>query len=125
MVYTPSVWTLSCHSQAVWFLLLEFVENYLLGTVKYDRRIFRLKDGGQIAIDWLRQTTTKVVSRDIVVLVPGIGGDQHELYSLATAKQCRTNDFDCVVVNYRGSSGVPLLVSLFLQRYRLVDSENF
>ena len=109
MVYTPSLWAINGHAQGIWFLIVEYFEN-LWSTIKYDRTIFKLKDGGQIAIDWLRYPDPDKV-RDIVVVVPGLGGDHRELYSLATAKECRQNGLACVVVNYRGNSGVPLLVS--------------
>lgn len=40
--------------------------------------------------------------------VPGLSGDSKELYCLCIAKECLKRNLDFVVVNYRGTSGVPL-----------------
>ena len=49
-----------------------------------------------------------------MVLVPGLTGDHSELYSMHIIRDANMNGYDCVVANYRGLSGVPLKVSIFV-----------
>lgn len=49
--------------------------------------------------------------RPILLFVPGMNGTSDQLYSFNMAKACIENNYDCVVVNYRGLAGVPLTVS--------------
>jgi predicted alpha/beta-fold hydrolase len=55
--------------------------------IKYDRRIFELADGGELAMDWLvHPSDSKTNSnRNIVVCVPGLSGDSKENYCLCIA----------------------------------------
>lgn len=43
-----------------------------------------------------------------MVCIPGLSGDSNEIYCTYVAKQCRERDLDFVVINYRGTSGVPI-----------------
>jgi predicted alpha/beta-fold hydrolase len=55
--------------------------------IKYDRRIFELADGGELAMDWLVQPSDSKTNsnRNIVVCVPGLSGDSKENYCLCIA----------------------------------------
>ena len=82
--------------------------------MKYHRQIFELADGGELAIDWLiHHTPESKTLRNIVICVPGLSGDSREAYCLCVAKQCIERNLDFVVINYRGTSGVPLKVRNF------------
>lgn len=81
----------------------------LFSKVKYDRQIYSLKDGGELAIDWLVHTSE--ATRDLIVCVPGLSGDSAELYCTQLAEMATKRNLDFVVVNYRGTSGVRLKVS--------------
>ena len=91
--------------------------NLYFKKVKYTREIFSLSDGGELAVDWLinpadQSKNRPAKKRDIVVCIPGLSGDSGELYCVALAEACLKMDLDFVVINYRGTSGVPIKVSL-------------
>lgn len=88
-------------------MVLSFVES-LRKRIRYHRQIFELSDGGELALDWLIHPNQSQVKRNIVVCVPGLSGDSHELYCTALAREALAQNLDFVVVNYRGTSGVPL-----------------
>jgi len=71
-----------------------------------------LSDGGEIALDWLRNPKTEPKKRNIVVLFPGVNGDSYNFYCKSVKRDCITKDFEFVVVNWRGMGGVPLKVSI-------------
>ncbi len=83
--------------------------------IKYRRQIFELTDGGELAIDWLESGQNK----DLVICIPGLSGDSSEIYCTSIAKICQQRNIDFCVINYRGTSGVPLKVSFLTKRYRL------
>ena len=89
---------------------MEFLEN-LLGSVIYKRKIFKLADGGVLALDWLVHPTDNYEPRDLVICIPGLSGDSREYYCVSSAKACLQHNFDFVVINNRGTSNVPLKVS--------------
>lgn len=71
-----------------------------------------LSDGGEIALDWLRNPKTETKNRNIVVLFPGVNGDSYNFYCKSVKRDCIARDFEFVVVNWRGMGGVPLKVSI-------------
>ena len=111
--YKPSLFALNATWQLFWFGVISAAEK-LFGKVKYQRQIFELADGGELALDWLtHQTSENKALRNIVICVPGLSGDSREVYCLCIAKQCIERNLDFVVINYRGTSGVPLKVRIF------------
>jgi abhydrolase domain-containing protein 1/3 len=112
MKYKPSLFTLNAQLQIVCFVFLSIWEKFKK-EVKYTRKIFTLSDGGELALDWLVHSTNpeNQKPRPLVVCVPGLSGDSSELYCIAVAKSCLKRNLDMVVVNYRGTAGIPLRVS--------------
>ncbi len=83
-------------------------------TIKYRSEIFECADGGTVLLEWLVHPDGKEVEkskRDILVLVPGIGGDSSLLYVKTMAKAALENNMEMVVVNYQGIGDIPLTVS--------------
>lgn len=106
MKYKPSLWSLCASFQTLAYLALAATQ-LLKHKVRYQRRIFTLSDGGEIALDWVIHQDSKK-QRDIVMVIPGLSGDEKEQYCISAAGACLKRDLDCVVVNYRGMSGVTL-----------------
>jgi len=46
--------------------------------------------------------------RPLLVVVPGVTGDNTKLYMITMVKAAHKNGFDMVCANYRGLGGVPL-----------------
>lgn len=114
MKYKPNLFALNATMQIVICTALSTI-NTFFKRVKYTREIFSLSDGGELAVDWLinsaDENSKSPPKRDIVVCVPGLSGDSGEFYCVTLAEACLKANLDFVVINYRGTSGVPLKVS--------------
>jgi len=117
MEYRPWIGALNVHMQGFVFVIIELWTDLCFSLGKkqvYEREIFELSDGGEIALDWLIHTQKHYDSqRNIIVVVPGINGDSSKPYVLSLVKACMESNHDLVVVNWRGMGGVPLKVSLW------------
>lgn len=81
------------------------------------REIFTLKDGGEVALDWLEPTQHSNNMNDTTILfLPGLTGDSKCEYVRATSLAIQKSGFRVVVFNYRGIGGIELKVikGLFL-----------
>lgn len=84
------------------------------GKFDYWREILELSDGGEIALDWIRNPNSpdRPKARNIILVFPGISGDSRNYYCVNAQWACVAKGFDMVVVNWRGMAGVPLKVSI-------------
>lgn len=82
MKYKPSLFTLNEHLQLIVFCLMPLFEFLFKDKIKYSRQIYELKDGGELALDWLVNSSSdsQESKRDLVVCIPGLSGDSGELY---------------------------------------------
>lgn len=69
-----------------------------------------LKDGGQLAIDWLYPKYKGPQNLVTVIILPGITGDSQSEYVRETVNELFEKGYCCVVFNYRGRGGVKLKV---------------
>lgn len=103
--------TLNRHVTTIFYL---FVEAYtkLVYKLRFERELFRLSDGGTIALDWVLDheggLPRKNSQRPILCLCPGLSGGNDNLYLWSMIKAAQQGGYKCVVVNFRGTSGVPL-----------------
>ena len=51
-----------------------------LNLVKFERELFKFKDGGTIAIDWLNSIPKKDSKVPILAISPGLSGNNNEGY---------------------------------------------
>ena len=77
MAYTPYIFAINNHIQGIIYTLIGMIEtrvDYL--SIKYDRELFTLKDGGTLAIDWYDGSPTPgdEDQRPILVCISGLGG---------------------------------------------------
>lgn len=76
------------------------------------REIFTLKDGGEVALDWLEPTEYPNNMDDTTILfLPGLTGDSKCEYVRATSLAVQKSGFRIVVFNYRGIGGIELKVN--------------
>jgi predicted alpha/beta-fold hydrolase len=85
--------------------------------LKYDRECFTLSDGGTIGLDWHIDDNGGRPRPDgrklpILALVSGLSGGNDNLYLFSMIKAASAAGFKCVVINFRGASGVPLTSGL-------------
>ncbi|CDW78532.1 alpha beta hydrolase domain containing protein [Stylonychia lemnae] len=79
---------------------------------KYEREIFKFKDGGIIAIDWIDEISKPNDKRPILVVTPGLGGDFDTIYVVGTIYQALKQGYCPVIISLRGTSGLKLSNSI-------------
>jgi abhydrolase domain-containing protein 1/3 len=116
MEYTPWILTLNGCTQCLIYVLFE-IRMKLFFPIKYEREIIKLSDGGQLALDWQIDHEGGLPLRDsarpILACIPGLSGGNDNGYLYSMMRKATENGFKCVVVNFRGSSGVNLTSKRF------------
>ena len=69
-----------------------------------------MPDGGTIGLDWDKGIPNPNENPDqpILIICPGLGGDSHNLYSLALLWKARKAGFKIATVLFRGAAGLPI-----------------
>ena len=97
----------------------------MFSKIKFERELFKLSDGGTIALDWVvdheggipKKGPSSINSRPILCMFSGLAGGNDNLYLQSMMNQAinaykNTNGsgqgYKCVVVNFRGAAGVPM-----------------
>lgn len=70
------------------------------------REVLRLKDGGEVALDWLE--TDCVADAPIIIILPGLTGESQADYIKCLVTQANHRGIKCVVFNNRGLGGLTL-----------------
>ncbi|XP_050421653.1 phospholipase ABHD3-like isoform X2 [Adelges cooleyi] len=89
--------------------VIAFCVRYLfVPSVKYDRELLDLKDGGHVALDTL-QPNENSINGDVTILVmPGFGNSSQSGYVRAASLALQKSGYRVVVFNYRGVGGLKL-----------------
>ncbi|CAB4292210.1 unnamed protein product [Prunus armeniaca] len=103
--YLATPWLTSPHLQN---FFLNFFGNPPAAT--YQRELFRLSDGGTIALDWA--VSSYVLPKDdttpIVVVLPGLTSDSQSSYIRHLAFNTAKMGWNVVISNHIGLGGVPI-----------------
>ncbi|KAL7633273.1 UNVERIFIED_CONTAM: hypothetical protein RMT77_016378 [Armadillidium vulgare] len=107
--YWPTPWCFESRAQTI---LASFFRSRL-PIINYKRDIFKLRDGGEVCIDWLDPVQNSKVapeedSSPIVVLLPGLTGHSQSEYVKSFVFAAHSVGAKCVVFNNRGRGGIPL-----------------
>ncbi|CDW77448.1 embryogenesis-associated protein emb8-like [Stylonychia lemnae] len=112
--YTPYWCTLNAFTNCMIFLFCELASK-LMKPVKYERELFTLSDGGTIALDWIVDheggLPKKHSQRPVICMMSGLSGGNDNLYLISLVKEAMRLGYKCVIINYRGTSGVKLTSS--------------
>lgn len=80
--------------------------------MRFEREIFKLSDGGTLALDWVLDeeggVPRKNSSRPILACIAGLSGSNNNAYLISMLKSAAQHGYKCVVINFRGYSGVQL-----------------
>ena len=78
--------------------------------IRYERELFKMKDGGTIAIDWVDEIPHPGLKskKPIVAIMPGLSSDNDVVYVLNLLISAKQAGLRPVVINYRGASKVEL-----------------
>jgi abhydrolase domain-containing protein 1/3 len=85
---------------------LESVPKNAKSLILLCREILQLKDGGQIALDWLSENCTE--DSPIVIILPGLTGGSQSEYIKFLVTAGNQNGIRCVVFINRGLGGIEL-----------------
>jgi predicted alpha/beta-fold hydrolase len=82
-----------------------------------------LKDGGELALDWLepKDSSKKV---PLVLVLPGLTGNSQAEYIKSLMRAAQSEGFRCVVLNNRGLGGVDLKVRLQILLFSCVLTDK-
>ena len=83
MKYEPYLFAPTPAPQGIFYLFAEMFHKTVKPD-KFEREIFKCPDGGTIGLDWDQGIPDPDVfpEKPILVILPGLGGDSHNLYSL-------------------------------------------
>jgi len=74
----------------------------------YTREIFKLRDGGQVALDYLNSNETVTGKKPIVLLLPGLTSSSQTSYVKTLCMAITKSGANVIVFNNRGIGGVPI-----------------
>lgn len=105
--YWPTVW---CFESRVQTILASVLRSSILPDINYRREILKLKDGGEVALDWMENANDEASNKKspIVIILPGLTGASQAEYVKGLVQAACQEGIRCVVFNNRGLGGVPL-----------------
>jgi len=99
--YRPTFWCFEPRIQTIFASII----RQTLPTINYRREILKLKDGGEVCLDWL-DTDSKDPKHPTILFMPGLTGDSQSEYIKSFVNVARRNlNARCVVFIYRGLGG--------------------
>ncbi|XP_050440404.1 phospholipase ABHD3-like [Adelges cooleyi] len=89
-------------------LIAAFMRHLFVPSIKYDRELLDLKDGGQVALDFLEPNENSKNGDVTILILPGANNNSRSGYVRAASLALQKSGFRAVVFNYRGLGGVKL-----------------
>lgn len=80
------------------------------------REVLRLKDGGEVALDWLEANERK--DNPVAVVLPGLTGASDSVYVIGMVMSLHKMGISCAVLNSRGTGGMELKVRSISDLFR-------
>lgn len=100
--YWPTPWCYESRCQTILASLFRF----RIPDLPYRREVLLLKDGGQVCLDWLDGEGTS--DSPIILILPGLTGSSQSEYVKGLILGIQGSHVRCVVLNNRGTGGIPL-----------------
>ncbi|XP_037046996.1 protein ABHD1 [Bradysia coprophila] len=101
--FWPTIWCVESRAQTVFASLLR---SKIFPTIHYRREILTLKDGGEVALDWMEDDCEK--SSPLILILPGLTGASQAEYIKCLVMAAQGIGVRTVVFNNRGLGGVEL-----------------
>jgi predicted alpha/beta-fold hydrolase len=82
-------------------------------TIKYERQLVKLNDGGQLAIDWpiFPEIDKKLTnSSPVIAILSAMAGGRNDSYVNTLIEEAAKRGYKSALINHRGCSKTPLLV---------------
>ena len=83
-------------------------------TVRYDREVFTMRDGGTIALDWIvgkdkrGRVDGELAESSILVILAGLAGERDNGYNFDVIREGLRRGYKIVLISYRGTAGMKL-----------------
>lgn len=103
MKFWPTFWCVESRAQTVFASLIR-ASN--LTNIEYRREILRLKDGGEVALDWLEKGCDE--NSPVIIILPGLTGESQADYIKCLVTAANNEGIRVVVFNNRGLGGIEL-----------------
>ncbi|EDW01536.1 phospholipase ABHD3 isoform X2 [Drosophila grimshawi] len=101
--YWPTFWCVESRAQTV---LASLLRSKGLPRVNYRREILSLKDGGEVALDWMEDGCDE--DAPCVIILPGLTGESQAEYIKCLVFAAQQAAMRVVVFNNRGLGGIEL-----------------
>lgn len=100
--YWPTPWCIDTHLQT----FFASVSRAFIRPIDYKREVLRLKDGGEVALDWLEASERR--ANPVAVVLPGLTGASDSVYVIGMVMSLHKMGISCAVLNSRGTGGMEL-----------------
>ncbi|XP_017486191.1 PREDICTED: phospholipase ABHD3-like [Rhagoletis zephyria] len=101
--FWPTFWCLDSRAQTVFASVLR---SKTIPDITYKREIFTLKDGGEVALDWMDDNCNS--NAPCIIILPGLTGNSQDEYVKCLVFAANNVGIRVVVFNNRGLGGVEI-----------------
>lgn len=103
MKFWPTFWCVESRAQTVF---ASIIRSNIMPNVEYRREVLTLKDGGEVALDWMEANCDK--DSPLIIILPGLTGESQAEYIKCLVTAANRTGIRTVVFNNRGLGGVEL-----------------
>ncbi|XP_054739716.1 phospholipase ABHD3-like [Anastrepha obliqua] len=103
MKFWPTFWCVESRAQTVFASILR---SQIIPNINYRREILTLKDGGEVALDWLEENCGD--DAPCIIILPGLTGESQAEYIKCLVIAANNVGMRVVVFNNRGLGGIEL-----------------
>lgn len=103
MKFWPTFWCVESRAQTVF---ASIIRSNIMPNVDYRREVLTLKDGGEVALDWMEANCDS--DSPLIIILPGLTGESQAEYIKCLVTAANRTGIRTVVFNNRGLGGVEL-----------------
>lgn len=103
MKFWPTFWCVESRAQTVF---ASIIRSNIMPNIDYRREILTLKDGGEVALDWLESNCDN--DSPLIIILPGLTGESQAEYIKCLVTAANRIGIRTVVFNNRGLGGIDL-----------------
>lgn len=112
MKFWPTFWCVESRAQTVFASILR---SQIIPRINYRREVLALKDGGEVALDWLEEGCEP--DAPLILILPGLTGESQAEYIKCLVTAANMIGIRTVVFNNRGLGGLTLKVNNFFLNF--------
>lgn len=132
LTFRPFFLAFTRELQTLWYIVMEVLLQKLgFSSVRYEREVFKMKDGGQVALDWVvdKEGKGKLTGEEkgnfpILIIIAGLSGETDNVYTLDVIEKAKQRGYKTLIVGYRGCAGLELTSDKLYSLYSWEDLEE-